>query len=87
MVTKVSTFANNTNYSEWNGLSTDPKPLKGIGNGSRFFELDTQWIYKFDEENKVWRPWAKSTGGGGDVPYATDSEVTEALDALFDGHK
>lgn len=36
------------------------------------------------ELGEKWLPWSK--GGGGDVPIATDGEVEEALDDLFDGH-
>jgi len=41
------------------GLSTDTKPTDYIdnaliGNGSTFYEMDTQKVFKFDEENKVW---------------------------------
>lgn len=39
---------------EFYGLSTDEKPIKGIFNGSTFYEMDTKVIYMFDEENKVW---------------------------------
>lgn len=36
------------------GLSTDEKPLDKIPNGSSFYEMDTQRVFLFDEENKRW---------------------------------
>lgn len=49
----------NEKLVEINGLSTDEKPLKKIGNiliknGSTFLEIDTGKKYKFDSENKKW---------------------------------
>lgn len=43
------------------GLSTDVKPTDmienaRIGNGSVFYEMDTKKSFKFDEENKEWKP-------------------------------
>lgn len=43
------------------GLSTDVKPTESvdnarIGNGSTFYEMDTKKCFKFDEENKDWKP-------------------------------
>lgn len=43
------------------GLSTDVKPTDvienaRIGNGSVFYEMDTKKSFKFDEENKAWKP-------------------------------
>ena len=39
---------------EYYGLSTDEKPIEGIGNGSVLLEIDTSKVYIFDEENKQW---------------------------------
>lgn len=39
---------------EFRGLSTDTKPITGVGNGSIFLELDTFKVFMFDEENKTW---------------------------------
>ena len=39
---------------EFRGLSTDTKPVDGVGNGSIFLELDTFKVFMFDEENKTW---------------------------------
>lgn len=39
-------------------LSTDEKPVSGIANGSTLFEMDTATMYKFDQENDVWRAWS-----------------------------
>lgn len=45
---------------ELRGLSTDEKPLEiangSIENGSVFIEIDTQDVYIYDGENKVWLP-------------------------------
>ena len=43
------------------GLSTDTKPLvtvdnAPIKNGSVFYEMDTQNVFKYDEENRQWLP-------------------------------
>ena len=45
-------------YSEslighFHGLSTDTKPTD-CSNGSLFKEMDTQKVYSFDEEHKIW---------------------------------
>lgn len=43
---------------EYFGLSTDIKPVENyIGNGSIFIEVDTNNIFMFDEENKIWYPF------------------------------
>lgn len=39
---------------EFRGLSTDIKPLNGVGNGSIFLEMDTCEVYIFDESTKTW---------------------------------
>ena len=49
MVTVFSAI--NTSYK---GLSTDNKPTKAR-NGDRFFEIDTQALLLFDEENMQWQ--------------------------------
>lgn len=36
------------------GLSTDIKPTKGFKNADIFYEMDTQKVYMFDEENGAW---------------------------------
>ena len=43
--------------TEYDGLSTDTKPLKagGAKNADVFFEMDTSKAYKFDEDNNRWR--------------------------------
>lgn len=46
--------ANNVFGAEIMGLSADEKPIKDIPNGSAFYEIDTQKLYMFDEENKQW---------------------------------
>ena len=39
------------------GLSTDTKPVNvaWLGNGSTFLETDTDKVFIYDEENKIWR--------------------------------
>ena len=39
---------------EYHGLSTDTKPIEGVGNGSVFFEMDTCKVFMFNEESKTW---------------------------------
>jgi len=41
---------------EYDGLSTDTKPLyaDGARNADTFFEMDTKKAYKFDQENDQW---------------------------------
>ena len=39
---------------EYYGLSTDEKPIEGVGNGSIFFAADTCQVFMFDEEHQVW---------------------------------
>lgn len=39
---------------EYIGLSTDEKPVDGVGNGSTFIEMDTKKFYIFDEESSTW---------------------------------
>ncbi len=36
---------------EYAGLSTDSKPVVGVGDGSTFWELDTQRIWVFSTSN------------------------------------
>ncbi len=46
--------ATGTQTHEFRGLSTDEKPIKYVGNGSVFFEMDTLKLFMFDAENLVW---------------------------------
>lgn len=50
-------MAHSTNYVELEGLSTDDKPIEGIGVNSKFYELDTNDTYYFTGE-----AWAKVGG-------------------------
>ena len=47
----------NTSYK---GLSTDKKPTKAR-NGDRFFEIDTQALLLFDEQNSQWQVFKSKT--------------------------
>lgn len=46
--------ATGTETLEFRGLSTDTKPIKHVGNGSMFFEMDTMKVYMFDAEHIEW---------------------------------
>ena len=72
-------------YCESFGKSTDAKPTALVANGSKFTEIDTARVYRFDEERNSYILWEKGGGGGGDI--ATDAEVAEAYSDLFSRHK
>lgn len=46
-----------SNIIEYDGLSTDTKPLydDGARNADIFLEMDTSSVYKFDEDGNTWR--------------------------------
>lgn len=46
-----------TSIVEYDGLSTDTKPLydDGARNADIFLEMDTSSVYKFDEDGNTWR--------------------------------
>lgn len=47
--------AQNTKSIEMKGLSIDEKPInEDIVNGSTFYEMDTQELFMFDEQNQQW---------------------------------
>lgn len=46
--------ATGTDTLEFRGLSTDTKPIKYVGNGSMFFEMDTMKVFMFDAEHRQW---------------------------------
>lgn len=39
---------------EYFGKKSDKKPIKGVGNGSIYHEMDTGNVYLFDAEHKKW---------------------------------
>ena len=41
-------------YAEFAGLSTDTKPTGTIVTGSLFLEVDTGYIYAYDEISNTW---------------------------------
>lgn len=47
-----------TNNTEFYGLSTDTKPKEDISvnipNGSIFYEMDTKKLFMYDKENMRW---------------------------------
>ena len=53
----------NIAFNGYIGLSTDTKPA--ALNGSRFYEMDTQKSYMYDQEGGQWIEQPASGGGGG----------------------
>lgn len=58
----------NTSFVELFGTSQDAKPVGNyngvrIGNGSKFFEIDTSHIYIYDAEHNTWMPSPISGNG------------------------
>ena len=51
----ISTLAEKDYHREYAGLSSDPKPIDNVRNGSFFLEMDTGKVFVFDEANKIWR--------------------------------
>lgn len=51
-------------YAEYVGLSTDVKPVE-VDNGDEFQEINTGFVYKFDETNGEWVKQPTGGGGGG----------------------
>lgn len=47
-------YQNEERVPEFQGLSTDEKPVDYINNGAYFEEIDTGKIYRFDAENQEW---------------------------------
>lgn len=47
-------YQNEKRAPEFQGLSTDEKPINHINNGAYFEEIDTGTIYRFDIENQEW---------------------------------
>ena len=45
----------NQNTFDFRGLSTDNKPIEGVGNGSTLIEMDTGNVFLFDAFTKTWR--------------------------------
>lgn len=47
-----------TNNTEFYGLSTDKKPEESVSvnipNGSTFYEMDTKKLFMYDKENARW---------------------------------
>lgn len=49
-----ASYQNEERVPEFQGLSTDEKPIDNINNGAYFEEIDTGTIYRFDAENQEW---------------------------------
>ena len=41
-------------YAEWYGTHDETKPTKGVATGSKFTEVDTGDVYRFDEISGTW---------------------------------
>lgn len=59
-VFRTQQYNNEADNIEFYGLSTDTKPTgkygsRVIGNGSSFFEMDTQDVYFYDEDSETWK--------------------------------
>lgn len=46
------------------GLSSDKKPTKGVRNGDQFFEMDTGFLYMYEQADGVWLPTDFSNPSG-----------------------
>ena len=57
--------AEDKQYIEASGLSTDEKPEDGIATGSLFMEVDTKKIYAFDEDGADDEKWVEQCALGG----------------------
>lgn len=94
MITMNNTSALNTEVLLLYGLSTDEKPIDiwadsyglnhKVGNGSRFYEMDTVKSYAYDEEHEEWVevPWEDNGSGGsgeGSGEASLSAELTRAL--------
>lgn len=49
----ISSVTNDRCY-EFRGLSSDKKPIGGVGNGSIFLEIDTCRVFCFNEASSTW---------------------------------
>ncbi len=41
--------------NDWYGTSQDTKPTESVRNGDTYYEMDTQKVYMYDAEAKLWR--------------------------------
>lgn len=92
MITMLNTDQLNTEALVLWGLDTDEKPIdwwtdqwnrtRKVGNGSRYYEMNTKTCYSFDEENSTWHviPWEEDGGSGGEGGTTeVSSELTRTL--------
>lgn len=70
----------NTSIIEFCGLSTDDKPIENVVNGSKFKEIDTSNLYKYDISSQEWILQPKQSSSGGDSPI----EVMDLTDLYGD---
>ena len=53
MITRFEVHGCGCRIYDHYGLSTDPKPTN-VSNASSFYEMDTQKLFMYDAQNKVW---------------------------------
>lgn len=68
-------------YAEYAGLSTESKPTGGIVTGSKFTEVDTGIISRFDESSAEW--FAQGSGNG--KTSIAGATVTLGSSPAYDG--
>lgn len=74
-------FSEDDKYSEMFGLSSDDKPTEALITGSKFTEIDTGIVYRFDEESEEWFP---ENSGNGKTSIA-GATVTLGSSPAYDG--
>jgi hypothetical protein len=74
-------FSEDDKYSEMFGLSSDDKPTEALITGSKFTEIDTGIVYRFDEESGEWFP---ENSGNGKTSIA-GATVTLGSSPAYDG--
>lgn len=74
-------FSEDDKYSEMFGLSSDDKPTESLITGSKFTEIDTGIVYRFDEESGEWFP---ENSGNGKTSIA-GATVTLGSSPAYDG--
>ena len=65
------------------GLSTDPKPIDGVGNGSAIVEMDTSKVVFFDQEASTWREWgAEESASTLSASFAASPTVSPSIQPI-----
>ena len=73
-------------YAEYVGLSTDVKPVE-VDNGDEFQEIDTGFVYKFDETNTEWVKQPTGGGSGGTGDYNDLINLPQINGVTLEGNK